>query len=144
MLLTFYYCGCAVLYSFALRDVLFQQRASKVKRLTDVGSDRLDSIEHINIADVAWSSKHNNERTWACLSLPCVLLCRHFAQKIDTMETAHFIHVPAWAALWNSTSQAEWPTVANMLKYKQGCQTKDRPISTKDGRLSVWHVDQMI
>ena len=31
-----------------------------------------------------------------------------------------------------------------MLKHKQGCPTKDRPLSMKDGRLSVWNVDQMI
>ena len=28
-------------------------------------------------------------------------------------------------------------------KYEQGCPTKDRPLSTKDGRLSVWHACQM-
>ena len=31
-----------------------------------------------------------------------------------------------------------------LLKHKQGCPTKDRPLSTKDGRLSVWHADQMV
>ena len=31
-----------------------------------------------------------------------------------------------------------------LLKYKQGCPAKDRPLSTKDGRSSVWHADQMI
>ena len=30
-----------------------------------------------------------------------------------------------------------------LLKCKQGCPTKDRPLSAKDGRLSVWHADQM-
>ena len=30
-----------------------------------------------------------------------------------------------------------------LLKHKQGCPTKDRPLSAKDGRLSVWHADQM-
>ena len=32
----------------------------------------------------------------------------------------------------------------DVLKYEQGCPTKDRPLSMKDGRLSVWHADQMI
>ena len=31
-----------------------------------------------------------------------------------------------------------------MLKYKQGCLTKGRLLYTKDGRLSVWHADQLV
>ena len=35
-------------------------------------------------------------------------------------------------------------TEHDLLKYEQGCPTKDRPLSTKDGRSSAWHADQMI
>ena len=31
-----------------------------------------------------------------------------------------------------------------VLKYKQGCLTKGRLLYAKDGRLSVWHADQLV
>ena len=40
----------------------------------------------------------------------------------------------------DNAAPAANPTV---LKCEQGCPTKDRPLSANDGRLSVWHADQM-
>ena len=40
--------------------------------------------------------------------------------------------------------EAGTPQKCRLINYKQGCPTEDRPLSTKDRRLSVWHADQMI
>ena len=44
----------------------------------------------------------------------------------------------------NSISLRRFLSDNHLLKHRQGCPTKGRPLYTKDGCLSVWHADQMI
>ena len=45
---------------------------------------------------------------------------------------------------WGHPSLSFESEMLLLLKYEQGCPAKDRPLSAKDGRLSVWHADQMM
>ena len=46
--------------------------------------------------------------------------------------------------MWCQSCWHQQRQMTLLLKHEQGCPAKDRPLSTKDGRLSVWHADQMM
>ena len=60
-----------------------------------------------------------NAFVWDMTALPLMTMCNHMLELTVKL------------------------CVVELLKYKQGCPTKDRLLSAKDGRMSVWHADQM-